>query len=80
MNVIYITVEGSVKMAAASGNESTQRSDHEVTSSDLVKTEDRQAQAPERHVSIQTSLEGLEMLVDLNGGKEDFQLKSTYCE
>lgn len=28
----------------------------------------------ERHVSIQTSLEGLEMLVDLNGGKEDFSV------
>ncbi|XP_027019175.2 TRMT1-like protein isoform X2 [Tachysurus fulvidraco] len=59
-------------MAAASEDESKQMSDHHVTSSDLVKTEDRQAQAPvstmsERHVSIQTSLEGLEMLVDLNG-------------
>lgn len=89
-------------MAAASEDESKQMSDHHVTSSDLLKTEDNQAQAPvssmsggrlvtenpfliwflvedtemnvflfkERHVSIQTSLEGLEMLVDLNGGND----------
>ncbi|KAK3516762.1 hypothetical protein QTP70_022545 [Hemibagrus guttatus] len=59
-------------MIAASAEENKQMSDHDVTSSDFVKAEDRQAQAPvssmsEKHISIQMSLEGLEMLVDLNG-------------
>uniref|UniRef100_A0AAR2LQR5 tRNA (guanine(26)-N(2))-dimethyltransferase n=1 Tax=Pygocentrus nattereri TaxID=42514 RepID=A0AAR2LQR5_PYGNA len=52
--------------------ESVQLSVHEATSTDIVKTEDHHEQTPattssERHVSIQSTLEGLEMLVDLNG-------------
>lgn len=43
---MHVTVEDSVKMMAASAEESTQMSDHNVTSSDLVKAEDRQTQAP----------------------------------
>ncbi|XP_053531705.1 TRMT1-like protein isoform X1 [Ictalurus punctatus] len=69
--VSSMSVEDSVKVAAASEDKSKQLPVHDVTSSDM-KTEDSQGQAAvssmsERHVSIQTSLEGLEMLVDLNG-------------
>ncbi|XP_062857329.1 TRMT1-like protein [Trichomycterus rosablanca] len=66
-------------MPATSEDKSHQSSIHDVTSSD-VKVEDNQGQTPvsttsERHVSIQTSLEGLEMLVDLNGaGKKSCPL------
>ncbi|XP_017573965.2 TRMT1-like protein isoform X1 [Pygocentrus nattereri] len=64
-------VDDLVKMQPAS-EESVQLSVHEATSTDIVKTEDHHEQTPattssERHVSIQSTLEGLEMLVDLNG-------------
>lgn len=115
MQCILLAIEDSVKMAVASEDESKQMT---VTSSDTVKTDDSQGQAPvssvsggsyvdenpflvwflkeateiakeaiqlifvclflERHISIQTSLEGLEMLVDLNGGKDDFRLIMKY--
>ncbi|KAL6486083.1 hypothetical protein MHYP_G00054750 [Metynnis hypsauchen] len=65
-------VDNPVKMQAASEEESVQLSVHEATSTDVVKTEHHHEQTPsttssERHVSIQSTLEGLEMLVDLNG-------------
>ncbi|KAL7888004.1 hypothetical protein AOLI_G00029780 [Acnodon oligacanthus] len=65
-------VDDTVKMQAASEEEGVQLSVHEATSTDTVKTEHRHEQTPattssERHVSIQSTLEGLEMLVDLNG-------------
>ncbi|KAL7872021.1 hypothetical protein SRHO_G00070040 [Serrasalmus rhombeus] len=65
-------VDDPVTMQPASEEESVQLSVHEATSTDIVKTEDHHEQTPattssERHVSIQSTLEGLEMLVDLNG-------------
>ncbi|KAG9282666.1 TRMT1-like protein [Astyanax mexicanus] len=65
-------VEDPLQMEAASEKESKQVSVNEATSTEAVKSEDSQLQTPtstgsERHVSIQTTLEGLEILVDLNG-------------
>ncbi|XP_036437326.1 TRMT1-like protein [Colossoma macropomum] len=65
-------VDDPVKMQAASEEESVQLPVHEATSTDVVKTEHSREQttataSSERHVSIQSTLEGLEMLVDLNG-------------
>ncbi|KAI4878261.1 hypothetical protein NFI96_011777, partial [Prochilodus magdalenae] len=70
--ILCTAVEDPEKMQAASEEGSVQLPVHEATSTDTVKTEDRHEQttastSSERHASIQTTLEGLEMLVDLNG-------------
>ncbi|XP_066533537.1 TRMT1-like protein isoform X2 [Hoplias malabaricus] len=72
--------EEPVKIPAAMEEENVQLHIDDAASTDLVKNEGSHEQTPastssEKHASIQTTLEGLEMLVDLNGaGKKSCPL------